>query len=150
MHYEGEQACFFDQDTWSGKTSQEHSAATREKTLQPFSKKQSGLPAKNLPMCLCLKRDGAKPGASTMNWEDGALLGEFTTHSFGESPREENVSRLSQILEASPLPKYSLSAKACQGILNRAARRGKALPDALRIALENQCVSAKMQVENAE
>ena len=60
------------------------------------------------------------------------------TRSFGESPREENASRLSQILEECALPKYSLSAKACQGILRRAEKRGKALPEILKKALENQ------------
>jgi hypothetical protein len=45
---------------------------------------------------------------------------------------------LSQILEDSPHPKYSLSAKACQGILNRAAKRGKELPPELKAALEAQ------------
>ena len=70
----------------------------------------------------------------------GALLGEYTMHSFGEFPREENVSRLSQILEDSPPPKYCLSAKACQGILNRAAKRGKELPEILREALEGQAL----------
>ena len=73
-----------------------------------------------------------------MSWEDGQLLGEYTMHSFGESPREENVSRLSQILEDSAQPKYYLSAKACAGILNRAQRRGKELPEILKQALENQ------------
>ena len=73
-----------------------------------------------------------------MSWEDGALLGEFTMHSFGEYPREENASRLSQILEVSPHPKYYLSAKACRGILNRASKRGKELPEILKTALENQ------------
>jgi DNA (cytosine-5)-methyltransferase 1 len=58
--------------------------------------------------------------------------------SFGECPSEENVSRLSAILEECPHPKYSLSAKACQGILNRAERRGKELPKALKEALEAQ------------
>lgn len=58
--------------------------------------------------------------------------------SFGESPREENASLLSQILEDSAPQKYVLSAKACQGILNRAAKRGKKLPDQLRVALERQ------------
>lgn len=33
--------------------------------------------------------------------------------------------------------KYSLSPKACQGILTRASRRGKELPDVLKRALEN-------------
>lgn len=70
--------------------------------------------------------------------EGGALPGGYTTHSFGESPSEENASRLSQILEASPHPKYYLSAKACSGILRRAERRGKELPPMLREALERQ------------
>ncbi len=61
------------------------------------------------------------------------------TRSFGECPNAAVESHLSQILEASPHPKYCLSAKACQGILNRAARRGKDLPEALKKALEAQC-----------
>lgn len=68
----------------------------------------------------------------------GALLGEYMTHSFGESPNEENVSLLSQILEAEAHQKYFLSEKACSGILRRAEKRGKALPDVLKTALENQ------------
>ena len=71
---------------------------------------------------------------------DGALLGDYTMHSFGEYPKEENVSRLSQILEDLPHPKYSLSAKACAGILNRAERRGKKLPEQLEAALRAQSV----------
>ena len=63
------------------------------------------------------------------------------THSFGECPNAAVESHLSQILEASPHPKYCLSAKACQGILNRAARRGKDLPEALKAALLSQSES---------
>ena len=73
-----------------------------------------------------------------MKWGGGVLLGEYTTHSFGESPKEENESLLSQILEDSAQPKYYLSARACEGILNRAAKRGKQLPEILKTALENQ------------
>ena len=73
-----------------------------------------------------------------MRWVDGQLLGEFTMLSFGEYPSEENVSRLSQILEDSAPQKYCLSERACAGILNRAAKRGKQLPEILRQALENQ------------
>ena len=73
-----------------------------------------------------------------MKWGAGQLLGEYTMLSFGESPREENASRLSQILEDSAQPKYYLSAKACLGILNRAEKRGKELPEILKQALENQ------------
>lgn len=45
---------------------------------------------------------------------------------------------LSSVLEpeGSIPPKYYLSAKACAGILRRAARRGKALPPMLQRALE--------------
>lgn len=85
------------------------------------------------PLFLYLKKDGQQADAS---WEpNGALLGEFSMHSFGESPSEENASLLSQILEENPHPKYFLSEKACRGILTRAARRGKPLPNLLKTAL---------------
>jgi hypothetical protein len=54
----------------------------------------------------------------------------------GESPNVEEESTLSQILEVNAPKKYYLSAKACQGILNRAERRGKQLPPMLKEALE--------------
>ena len=73
-----------------------------------------------------------------MRWVDGALLGDYTMHSFGEYPNEERESHLSQILQDSPQPKYYLSEKACAGILNRASKRGKELPEVLRKALEYQ------------
>lgn len=123
---------------WSGKTYQEPSAATVEKTSRPSSRKSSASSIRNAPMCLCLKTaSGARLDACTTNWADGALLGEYTTLSFGESPSEENVSRLSQILEDCAPRKYYLSARACQGILNRAKRRGKELPPELKQALEH-------------
>ena len=43
---------------------------------------------------------------------------------------------LAQILEPHVARKYYLSARACQGILRRAERRGKELPAQLRAALE--------------
>ena len=70
-----------------------------------------------------------------MEWQDGPLRGEFSTHSFGESPSDVVESHLSQILEACPHQKYYLSEKACQGILNRAEKRGKELPPMLKTAL---------------
>ena len=82
-----------------------------------------------------------------MKWVNGALLGEYTMHSFGVYPREENESRLSQILEDSPLQKYCLSEKACRGILRRAERRGKKLPEQLEKALIQQSAS-RNDVEN--
>ena len=43
-----------------------------------------------------------------------------------------------QILTEAPQGKYFLSAKACAGILRRAEKKGKKLPEKLRLALENQ------------
>ena len=131
----------FDLDTWYGKTYPELSQAERRKdqTSQPPSKRSSKSQSR-APLCLCVYQteDGQNPGVTTLRMVPGRLLGEFTTRSFGECPKEENASRLSQILEDCPLPKYSLSAKACQGILNRANRRGKELPPELKAALEAQ------------
>lgn len=141
-----------DLDTWSGKTYQERSAATKEKTFKPFSRKSSGSQNRNAPMCLCLTGGGGKSqDASMMKWEDGALLGEYMMHSFGEQPKRlmdecivsephngESVSHLSQILMETAQPKYYLSARACIGILNRAAKRGKELPEILKKALTDQ------------
>lgn len=46
---------------------------------------------------------------------------------------------MADVLETSEVPqKYYLSAKACAGILTRAARRGKKLPEALETALREQ------------
>lgn len=77
--------------------------------------------------------DGAKPEQSLET--DGLWLGDSLTLNIGEFPNVENVSLLSQILEGNVPQKYYLSARACQGILARASRRGKPLPDILRQAL---------------
>ena len=77
-----------------------------------------------------------------MRWEDdGAWCGELTTRNTGECPNAVVVSRLSQILEETPHPKYNLTAKACQGILRRAERRGKDLPKLLKQVLLMQSAS---------
>ncbi len=92
------------------------------------------------PLFLYLRTDGLQAAAS---WEtNGALRGAFSMHSFGESPSAAVESRLSQILQDNPPPKYYLSAKSCLGILNRAKRRRKELPEQLRLALERQAFSA--------
>lgn len=77
--------------------------------------------------------DGAKPVQSPE--PDGLWHGDSSMLNIGESPNVENVLRLSQILEDNVPQKYYLSARACQGILTRASRRGKPLPDILRQAL---------------
>ena len=66
----------------------------------------------------------------------------------GERLNGVSVSHLSQILQDSALPKCYLSEKACRGILNRAAKRGKDLPEILRSALENQANRSNCDHEN--
>ena len=58
--------------------------------------------------------------------------------SFPALPNGVSASRLSLILEECAPKRYSLSAKAAAGILNRANKRGKELPEILKTALENQ------------
>jgi hypothetical protein len=69
-------------------------------------------------------------------------LGGCSTPVCGESPSAAAESFLSQVLERDAPAKYSLSRKACEGILRRAAKRGKELPPMLREALEAQCRAA--------
>lgn len=117
-----------------GKMYQERSVPTAERTSVSCWKK---LPAWNSQTLLFLDlrggADGAKPEQSPE--PDGALLGDSSTLNIGESPREESVSLLSWILQADVPEKYYLSAKACQGILTRASRRGKKLQELLETAL---------------
>lgn len=117
-----------------GKMFPERSVQTAEKTSAPCWK---NLPAWNNQTLLFLDlrggADGAKPEQSAET--DGLWLGDSLTLNIGECPREENVSLLSQILEVNVPQKYYLSARACQGILTRASRRGKALPELLETAL---------------
>ena len=62
-------------------------------------------------------------------------LGACTTPNISEQHSDAGESFLSWILEGDAPAKYSLSPKACAGILRRAERRGKALPPMLREAL---------------
>jgi hypothetical protein len=102
-------------------------------------------------LCLCLKMaNGQDQEYSTMTWEDGALRGEYMMHNIGESPNVAVESRLSSFLEDSPHQKYYLSAKAAQGILTRATRRGKELPRPLIEALQNQITFGTQEGMEAE
>lgn len=85
--------------------------------------------------------------ASSGRWPQSGVLvesdtesgGEFWTRSSSEWPSAAAVSLLSGSLETSPdLPRYSLSRRACEGILRRAERRGKPLPPLLERALRAQ------------
>jgi hypothetical protein len=85
----------------------------------------------------CLNLDGGQ----TPEWSEGmelTSLGLLRTVNTTERHSEEGVCSLSSILQDNVLPKYYLSAKACQGILRRAKARGKELPPMLKAALEAQ------------
>ena len=71
--------------------------------------------------------------------------GEFMTANGSAWRNGGSACSLSQILEANAPPKYSLSPKACAGILRRAAKRGKALPPQLLRALEAVALGAPEQ-----
>ena len=62
--------------------------------------------------------------------------GEFLTLKISECPSDAVASSLSDILETGDLPqRYFLSARACAGILRRAEKRGRKLPEHLEQAL---------------
>ena len=81
--------------------------------------------------------------------QKGKQRGASLMLNFSESPNDVAESSLSQVLETggSTLQKYFLSARACAGILRRAATRGKTLPPALDAALKAQ--SQAMSVSQA-
>lgn len=137
------QMSWFDHDTWYGKMFPERSAATAATISEPCWRSLSGSQNQTLLFLDLRKENGAKPEPSSVM--AGALRGELTMLNIGESPNAAVESRLSQILEDSPLPKYYLSAKACRGILNRAARRGKDLPKLLKQVLIQQSQGASPQ-----
>jgi hypothetical protein len=94
-----------------------------------------------------------KPRFQYLNLEDGQTpewceaaaltsLGGCLTPNISESPSGAGASFLSAILEERAPEKYYLSKKACEGILRRAAKRGKELPPLLKEALLARCGAA--------
>lgn len=80
--------------------------------------------------------NGPAPGQfwqTTTRWR-----GEQWMPSTGAFPNVACASRLSSILQVGVPERYYLSRKACEGILRRASRRGKQLPELLKTALEQQ------------
>ena len=121
------------QDLLSGKMFPEPSAVTKEKTSAPSSKRSATRRAAEF---LYLNLRGGGGAMLEPLWQKAsALPGVSMTLNFGESPSEARGSTLSQILDLSAPEKYYLSPKACAGILRRAEKRGKQLPDMLREAL---------------
>ena len=95
---------------WYGRTSPAYCHRTEDGILVPFSgcwgNSGMGSPTEFLTL-------------STLEWHSAAA-----------------VCSLSDILETGDVPRrYFLSATACRGILRRAEKRGKVLPEQLRLAL---------------
>ena len=101
-----------------GKTSPVSSAVTEDETLVPSSK-------------------GWGTWGMVSHGGCWTLNGAEWTGSQKPSRNDGDVSSLSDVLETHNVPpKYFLSAKACSGILRRAEKRGKELPQLLKQALE--------------
>ena len=161
------QMSLFAQDMQFTKTCQVHCPQTKERTGDASSKRQPKL-SRRMPLFLNLRKaDGHTQEASS--WNMGLWLGAsqtlntgelhkdgrefaysltstdslpsrfYLTLNIGEYPRECRPTHLSEILSEAD-PKYNLSAKACRGILNRAQKRGKELPEILQKALESQAM----------
>lgn len=127
------QMSWCDLDTPCGKMCQELLAATEAKILEPCWRSLSASNSQTL-LYLDLREENGRKREQSLETA-GAWHGEPSTLNIGECPSVAVESRLSWILEARALEKYYLSAKACQGILTRASRRGKALQEILRTAL---------------
>lgn len=119
-----------------GKTSQGHLVPTKGE-ISVSSSKSSSKSSNKRPLCLTFHRKDGQERTVTAE-TDGALHTELLMLNTGESPNAAVESTLSQILQVDAPEKYYLSARACEGILWRAERRGKPLPEMLQVALEQQ------------
>lgn len=121
-------------DSLFGKMYPEHSAPTTAKTSRQSSRRLPTLSEMPTILFLDLRRGGGNLLGAY--WDTvGALPGVCMTLNTGEFPSVVRESTLSQILDLNAPEKYSLSPRACAGILRRAEKRGKELPDMLRDAL---------------
>lgn len=156
------QVNLFDLGIWSGRMSPALTAVTEARISPPCWKKLYASQSRDFLFLDCrTSRSGRKPEECSAT--DGASHGERTTHNTGEFPSADGVSawwltltdtqqgisslnvseepnvpvdtKLFQILEENPDPKYNLTPKACAGILRRAERRGKQLPETLKAVL---------------
>ena len=110
-----------------GKMSQALFHQTIDTILKPCSKRSQK------PAFQCLNLDGPEP-----EWYEGDQLilhGGHLMPSIGEFLSVAAASTLSEILEDDAPERYSLSRRACWGILRRAMKRKQKLPEMLEEAL---------------
>ena len=139
------QMSFADLDLQCGKMLQEHSVQTKERTSEWYLKNSAESKSHQYLFLDLRTENGIMQEASSET--DGALLGESLMLNTGEFPNEENASTLSQILEVNAPKKYYLSKKSCEGIIRRANKRGKVLPELLQKALDYMIRKYTMQEE---
>ena len=120
-------------DSACGKTSPAPSVQTAARTSEQSS--SPSVPSATIPLMYLDLRTGYGNLLGAY-WETiTALPGKSTMPSTGPCRNGAKGSTLSQILQLDAPEKYSLSPKACAGIIRRANKRGKVLPDMLRDAL---------------
>ena len=115
---------------WFGRTSLASCPVTQDETLRAFWDSSAAKVSKSL------KKDGATAESSLATKTPTALPTECWTLNTLAWHSGATVCSLSDVLERTEVPqRYFLSAKACLGILRRAAVRMKKLPKMLSMAL---------------
>lgn len=101
----------------------------------------------NVPGALTSEDGGGLSDSCSGKWMNSGIVshGEFWTRNSSEWPSDAAVCFLSDILEPNPPQRFSLSPTACQGILNRAVKRGRSLPAELDAALRAQASSTPLR-----
>lgn len=113
---------------WSGRTCLEFSQVSTERTLPASLSRLQAIALQSRRM------DGATQESVSGN--SIPVHGLCWTRNGSEFRSGAGVCSLSQVLESGAVPtKYFLSPKACRGILRRAEKRGRELPERLRRAL---------------
>ncbi len=94
----------------------------------------------------CLAAEDGTLVPSSECWQNSGMGSptEYWTLSTSEWPSAAAVCSLSDVLETGDVPpRFFLSARACEGILRRAEKRGKELPTPLQTALTAVAQTAK-------
>lgn len=122
----------YTQNSLFGKTSWGRSQVILGVTLKPCSRKSD----RPTFQCLLLD-DGLEP--EWLEAKSAESHGERSMLNFGASPNTARESSLSQVLESGGgTYRYSLTPKACAGILRRVKAKGKKLPELLEAVLRRQ------------
>ena len=120
------------QSSLFGKTSWERLQAMLGVTLRLCSRKS------DRPTFQCLFLDDG-PEPEWLEVKNAESHGECLTLNFGASPNIARESSLSQVLESGGVTyRYSLTPRACAGILRRVKERGECLPKTLEAVLIRQ------------